>query len=418
VRLRRWSRHRPRASVIIASYRWPGALRTSLASALAQTIEDLEVLVIEDGPDPASRAVVREAADTRARWECLRQNTGSQSGPNAHGWRSARAPIVAYLGHDDVWHPEHLAGLLSVLDPNADVAHAVTLLLGADEDKRLEVAGSYAWEPTTFVPPSSIAHWRGSPRIGQWAAPDRTGMPVDYAFLMRCHARGARFVTSGAPTVFKYPAAWRLDSYRTRDVAPQLRLSEQLVSDPRLGHDLVDDALVSGVPGILPAPQAAPPGVIADYNRRLKGLPARFAPAVTRWRPSESLPFPGWHPAERDAVGSFAWTGPQERALVRLDAPGDGELGVRVVVRHVVFSEQLERLVVDVDGMAVAVRRTDGPDGATVLTGWLGRGPSDHTIEVGVTTVAAHPRARDPESKDERLLGAAVSEIQLLNRPR
>jgi hypothetical protein len=99
-----------------------------------------------------------------------------------------------------------------------------------------------------------------------------------------------------------------------------------------------------------------------------------------------------------------------------MDAPGDGELGVQVVVRHVASSEQLDRLVVDVDGMAVALERIQDPHGATVLTGWLGRGPRDHTIEVGLTTTLVLPSARDPESKDQRLLGVAVSEIQLLDR--
>jgi hypothetical protein len=402
--------------VIIASFEWPEALRMSLAGALAQTVEDLEVLVVEDGPDSESRVVVRELNDDRVRWMRLRHGTGSQAGPNAYGLRRARGPIVAYLGHDDIWHPEHLAGLLSVINPTLDLVHAVTLFLGADEDDRIQVAGSCAWEPATFVPPSSLAHWRRSPRIGAWTAPDCTGMPVDYAFLVAAHTHGARFATSGAPTVFKFPAAWRLDSYRTHDVSPQLKVQQRLVSDPQVGQRLVRDALAAGVPGNLLAPSPAPPGVIADYNRRFKGLPARFTPPLTRWTPSTFLLFPGWHPAERDESGTFAWTGPQERAFVRMDAPGDGELGVRVVVRHVVSHEQLDRLAVDLDGTVVELERTEDCHGATVLTGWLGRAPCDHTIEVGVTTTPELPSARDPESSDERLLGAAVSEIQLLNR--
>ncbi len=388
----------------------------SLAGALAQTVEDVEVLVVEDGSDRASRTVVREARDTRARWMCLRHGVGSQAGPNAHGWRTARAPIVAYLGHDDLWHPEHLARLLSVLDCKVDVAHAVTLFLGADGDERLYLAGSRAWEPTAFVPPSSIVHWRDSPRVGPWTGPDRSGMPVDYAFLMASHARGARFATSGAPTVFKYPAAWRLDSYQNRDATPQRRLQEQLDAHPDLGDRLVRDALAAGMPCILAAPPAAPPGMIADHNRRMKGLAARFGPHLTRWTPSRLLPFPGWHAAEHDEVGCFAWTGPQERALVRLDAPGDGELGVRVIVRHHLFAEQLEKLVVEVDGTVVPLERTAGPHGAAVMTGWLGRAARHQTVEVGVTAVVAHPTVLYPESRDERLLGVAVSEIELFNR--
>lgn len=115
-------------------------------------------------------------------------------------------------------------------------------------------------------------------------------------------------------------------------------------------------------------------------------------------------------------MGGFAWTGPDKRAFVRLDSPGDDELGVRIVVRHVVRSEQLDRLAVDLDGTAVALSRIDGPNGTITLTGWLGRGAHDRTVEVGVTTPVLQPRLRDPKSPDVRLLGIAVSTIELLNR--
>ncbi len=412
MRFGRSPRRRPRVSVIIASYRWPEALRLSLATALTQTVEDVEVLVIEDGRDTASRNVVREAADPRVRWMGLRHPAGSQSGPNAHGLRRARAPVVAYLGHDDVWHPEHLAGLLAVLDPDADVAHAVTLFIGAGDDTRLEVAGTHAWRTNAFVPPSSVGHWRERPRIGEWGAADASGMPVDYAFLMASHARGARFVTSGEPTVFKYPAAWRVDSYRTRDVRPQAELRDRLASDPGLGRRMVEEALAAGVSGDLPAPQMAPPGVIADFNRRMKGLPARFAPPLTRWTPSTFPGFPGWHGRETDAGGEFAWTA-RERTFVRLDAPGDGTLGVRIVVRHVARAEQLEQLEVDLDGTTVELEHAAGPLGATVLTGRLDRRSRERTVEVGLTTTLVDPRTRDPTSPDTRMLGVAVAEIEL-----
>ncbi|MGH2866098.1 MAG: glycosyltransferase family 2 protein [Solirubrobacteraceae bacterium] len=406
----------PRVSVIIASYRWPEALRTSLDTALAQTVQDIEVLVIEDSSDRASRAVVAEAHDRRAQWTCLAEGTGSQSGPNQLGWDRARAPVVAYLGHDDVWHPEHLERLLSVLDPAADAAHAVTVLLGADEDRRLLLAGSSPWEPTTFVPPSSLAHWRDSPRIGPWTAPEHSSLPVDHAFLVTAHARGARFVTSEAATVFKHPASWRLDSYRTRDATPQRRVHERLRSEPRLGDQLVQEARAAGVAGVLAAPPIAAPGVIADYNRRLKGLPARFAPLETRWTPDPSLVFPGWYAMEIDETGRFAWTGPQERALVRLDSPGEGKLGVRVKLRQVLSPGQLAELQVDLDGALVELERSGDPAGEIVLTGWLGRGARQPTVEVGVSSPVALATVRYPESPDGRLLGVAVAEIELLDR--
>ena len=410
--------HVPRVSVIIASYRWPEALRTTLATALGQTIEDVEVLVVEDGADRASRGVVRGARDPRARWTALRRASGSQAGPNRHGLRAARAPIVAYLGHDDVWHPEHLARALAALGSDVDIVHTIALYLGAGEDRRLLLAGGAPWEPSAFVPPSSVVHWRQSPRIGDWIAPDRSGMPVDYAFLMACHARGARFAAAATPTVFKYPAGWRLDSYRSRDASPQRRLAERLRAEPQLGELLLRDAVSAGAPRVMAAPPPAPPGVIQDHMRRLKGLPARFGPRVTRWTPDAVLAFPGWHSPERDGGGSFAWTGPVPRAFVRLDAPGRSELGVRVTVRHVLTAGHLDGLVVDLDGEVVTLTRGAAQNAVAVMTGWLSRPAREPTVEVGLTSPVAAATAVFPGSEDQRALGVAVSEIELLQRRR
>lgn len=405
----RWRlRRAPRVSVVIASYRWPEALRISLASALAQTVGDLEVLVVEDGDDPASRDVVAAVRDRRVRRLELTPAAGSQSGPNALGGREACAPVVAYLGHDDVWHPEHLADLLEVLTADVDVVHAMTILLAGGDDPRAAVAGTNAWRPGTFVPPSSIAHRRGGPRVAAWAPAGESGLPVDQAFLVACERRGARFATTGRPTVFKVPAAWRLDSYRTRDVSPQLRLQEQLRADPELGPKLVARALEAGAPPDVPAPPEAAPGVIADYNRRLKGLPARFAAPCTRWVPSDLLAFPGWHAVEQDAEGCWAWTGPGERACVRLDAPGLGDLEVRVVVRHARSAAQLGAVAVELDGERIALERIDDRVSVAVLTGRLHRPARELLVEVGI--LAEPGRAGDA---DPRMVGVAVAEIAL-----
>jgi hypothetical protein len=409
--------HRPpRVSVVIASYRWPEALRLSLESALAQTVEDLEVLVVEDGPDRSSRAVVRAAADRRAKWLSLPATTGSQARPNALGVARARAPVVAYLGHDDIWHPEHLAELLDVLGPGVDVAHAVTVMLGPGAPERVALAGCATWTPAAFVPPSSVAHWRVSGRVGEWISPESSGLPIDYAFLVSAHDRGATFRSSEVPTVFKFPAAWRLDSYQTRDVGPQISLRRRLRADAGVGRRLVAEARAAGVPGEYRPPTPAAPGVIADYNRRFKGLPARFSPPLTCWTPSQ-MRFPGWHPAESDERGPYAWTGPEDSALVRLDPPGTGQLGVRLRIRHAVDHGQLDRLAVELDGTEVALSRTLDPGGEIALTGWLDRGPRAPVVEVRVRVPTMVPGGREPTAPDPRRLGVAVSEIRLLARP-
>ena len=208
---------RPRVSVVIASYRWPEALRLSLAGALAQTVDQIEVLVIEDGADEASRRLVRELGDPRVHWLRRLPGSGSQAGPNALGRRCAAAPVVAYLGQDDVWDERHLESLLAGFSPGIDVVHAVTLYLEEPSalpahasvpaaplpielgGGSLRLAGLSPWGPECFVPPSSLAHRRDSRAIGDWPDPSTTGWPVDYAFLLACHARTPALPARGPP---------------------------------------------------------------------------------------------------------------------------------------------------------------------------------------------------------------------------
>ncbi|MHB8692737.1 MAG: hypothetical protein ACYDHH_15985 [Solirubrobacteraceae bacterium] len=72
--------------------------------------------------------------------------------------------------------------------------------------------------------------------------------------------------------------------------------------------------------------------------------------------------------------------------------------------------------MIDVDGTIVQFEETAGPDGAAILTGWLGRAARASTVEVGVATPVTQPCSLDPESTDDHLLGVAISEIELTRR--
>src|SRR3954468_6377757 len=102
----------PTVSVIISTYNWSSVLRYAITSVLAQTFSDFELIVVGDCCTDDSEAVVRSFDDQRVGWHNLAQNCGSQFGPNNHGLSLARGPYIAYLGHDDLWHQDHLARLV------------------------------------------------------------------------------------------------------------------------------------------------------------------------------------------------------------------------------------------------------------------------------------------------------------------
>lgn len=312
----------PRASVVVASYRWPEALRLALGSALSQTVREIEVIVVEDGRDRRSREVVRELADPRLRWRHLMRNSGSQARPNAEGRRMAQAPVVAYLGHDDLWSPDHLELLLAALESEgADIAHSMTVM--PDQGTLGTVlAGRSPATDAENIPPSSIAHLRDSPRVGEWPHDAGGTLPVDYEFMARSRALGAEVVATGVPTVLKFPAGSSLETFRSGDASGQQEMSARLAEDPDLLYHLAEEAMASGASGDSEhAFLDLGPGEIGSYVRRNKGLPSRFVPRVLTWSPENPFFYPGWLEVESDGTGAFRRVQRGGRAMVRLDAP-------------------------------------------------------------------------------------------------
>jgi glycosyl transferase family 2 len=100
----------PAISVVIATYNRSRALVYAIESVLGQTFTDWELIVVGDAcTDDTAEIVERYVdADSRVRFVNLERNWGEQSAPNNLGRALARAPLIAYLSHDDLWLPHHL----------------------------------------------------------------------------------------------------------------------------------------------------------------------------------------------------------------------------------------------------------------------------------------------------------------------
>jgi succinoglycan biosynthesis protein ExoO len=111
----------PRISVILPSYNTAASLRRSLDSALGQTVQDLEVIVVDDASDDESFSVAEAAAASEPRVVSLRneRNVGAAASRN-RGIRHARGQWIAFLDADDWWVPERLERMLGA-GTDADV---------------------------------------------------------------------------------------------------------------------------------------------------------------------------------------------------------------------------------------------------------------------------------------------------------
>jgi glycosyltransferase involved in cell wall biosynthesis len=94
----------PLISAVIPTRNRPDLVYRAVRSALSQTYLDLEVVVIVDGPDPATVAILEALHEPRLQIVALPENVGGCEARNI-GVRSARGSWIAFLDDDDEWEP-------------------------------------------------------------------------------------------------------------------------------------------------------------------------------------------------------------------------------------------------------------------------------------------------------------------------
>ena len=103
-------------SAVIPTRARPELLRRAVRSALAQTLRDIEVLVVVDGPGPDTMEVLRQIAqqDERLRVLALPVSVGGSDARNL-GVQAAKGEWVAFLDDDDEWLPGKLEAQLKAM---------------------------------------------------------------------------------------------------------------------------------------------------------------------------------------------------------------------------------------------------------------------------------------------------------------
>src|SRR5574337_358326 len=114
---------RPVISIVMPCFNAAGYLPTSVASVIAQTLPDWELIVVDDGSTDHSSDWLRSQRDPRIR-VIQQTNQGVGSARNA-GLACAQAHYVAFLDADDAWAPHFLETMLAALkaQPHAVLAY-------------------------------------------------------------------------------------------------------------------------------------------------------------------------------------------------------------------------------------------------------------------------------------------------------
>lgn len=244
----------PQVSVLIPVFDGATVLPRAVGDALAQTVPDLEVIVIDDASADDSAAVAERLAreDPRVRLVCAAENAGPGAARTL-GLRAAQGEWIAILDADDAWEPDRLERLIAVatahrldavadnlalVDPGLDrtVGHAFPLAPEA-----LEILTSERFLANT-VPGGRVNLGWMQPIVRRafllrhgisWPALRHA---EDMVFTMEILLSGARFGLIGWPG-YRYTqrrgsvSSLASDRSRTRRSAPEQQRAVALVRD-------------------------------------------------------------------------------------------------------------------------------------------------------------------------------------------
>ncbi len=111
----------PKISVIIPAWNSEKTITQCLDSLFAQTMQDLEVIVVNDGSTDRTREVL---APYESRLTIIDQgNRGSNPARN-RGWQEARGEFLLFLDSDIILRPDMLEKLLGALEMHPQASYA------------------------------------------------------------------------------------------------------------------------------------------------------------------------------------------------------------------------------------------------------------------------------------------------------
>jgi glycosyltransferase involved in cell wall biosynthesis len=107
----------PKVSVVIPTYNRAEKVGSTIESVLAQTVTDLEVIVVDDGSSDGTGEILEKAFGDRIRYYA-QANEGVSMARNK-GIAEARGEWIAFLDSDDLWEKEKIEWQLKALEQSA-----------------------------------------------------------------------------------------------------------------------------------------------------------------------------------------------------------------------------------------------------------------------------------------------------------
>jgi glycosyltransferase involved in cell wall biosynthesis len=193
----RRNRGHPLVSVVIPCYNYGRFLHDAIASVRAQTLRDLEIIVVDDGSNDDVTPGVLNALQGQGRSADLtvirQENQGAPAARNT-GIRAARGIYVCCLDADDTMEPTYLEKCVLLMEGNAGVSLAYSWLRVTGAEERVWKSESLDLDRLRYynhVSISAVFRREIGLEDGGFCAAMREGYE-DWEFWLRVGARGYR----------------------------------------------------------------------------------------------------------------------------------------------------------------------------------------------------------------------------------
>lgn len=238
------------ATVLIPTHNHEGTLWYAAQSALRQTVEAVEVLIVGDGATERTREVALTLEKEDSRVQFFDHPKGPRHGEAyRHTVLShARGSIVCYLSDDDLWLPSHVEAMLGLLQ-DATFAHALPLCINPDGslggwtvDLSLAAYRTLHLHGQNRIPLSCGAHtlsfYQQLP-FGWRAAPSNVWTDL-YMWQQILSHSSCLPVSGTVPTVLSFPSPQRT-SWSVREREDELAYWFQIVQKEQERDRLLSD---------------------------------------------------------------------------------------------------------------------------------------------------------------------------------
>ncbi|MCA0872931.1 glycosyltransferase [Seohaeicola saemankumensis] len=254
----------PKASIVVPAFNVAATLPATLNALLAQTFDDFEVIIVDDGSSDSTVAIAEHYLnDPRVR--LVRQPNRGLAGARNSGIAAAQGDCIGFCDADDLWEPEKLAAHVAHLDQNP--------LVG------LSFSGSALIDDAGHL-------------TGLAQRPRLSGITSAHVFQRNPVGNGSAAVMRRAA---QRALAWRPGFETERDWVfdETFRQSEDIECWLRLS--LTTDWTIEGVPGLLTRYRINNAGLSAGVDRQY----ASWQRMVAKLRPLAPAFFATHEPAAR-----------------------------------------------------------------------------------------------------------------------